>query len=322
MHTLKPHIALMIALSSFDTYAHSGRTNADGCHTNSKTGDYHCHGTTAPVVLAPKLPTTAVEPDKPTPVVTTPKIQPIITPTTTTVLNKPKPIVIPAIIEQPKTTGIVQLDYDGFTIWLDCDKHAATKFKYTAQYDDGNYSRDSFNFSLDEELAPMDCQQSSSLGYGHSYDRGHLVPANHLDYSKSAIKQSFYMTNILPQAANMNRGAWLATEELIECYRDIDDLTIIGGVIFGNNKKDDYFVKSHDVVTPDSFWKVVIRSDGETIAWNVPNSSAAIRSKLDSYLVTVAQIETLTGEVIPVSTSEKTKKLTKSWSIPTSCDKS
>lgn len=23
--------------------AHSGRTNKDGCHNNTKTGDYHCH---------------------------------------------------------------------------------------------------------------------------------------------------------------------------------------------------------------------------------------------------------------------------------------
>ena len=28
--------------------AHSGGTNAEGCHTNSKTGDYHCHGGSAP----------------------------------------------------------------------------------------------------------------------------------------------------------------------------------------------------------------------------------------------------------------------------------
>lgn len=25
------------------TFAHSGRTNAYGCHTNKKTGEYHCH---------------------------------------------------------------------------------------------------------------------------------------------------------------------------------------------------------------------------------------------------------------------------------------
>lgn len=25
-------------------FAHGGGLNADGCHTNRKTGDYHCHG--------------------------------------------------------------------------------------------------------------------------------------------------------------------------------------------------------------------------------------------------------------------------------------
>lgn len=26
-----------------NAFAHSGGTNKNGCHTNSKTGDYHCH---------------------------------------------------------------------------------------------------------------------------------------------------------------------------------------------------------------------------------------------------------------------------------------
>lgn len=38
-------VLLFIALlfSSFVANAHSGRTDAYGCHTNHKTGDYHCH---------------------------------------------------------------------------------------------------------------------------------------------------------------------------------------------------------------------------------------------------------------------------------------
>lgn len=28
---------------------HPGGTNADGCHTNRKTGEYHCHGAPRPV---------------------------------------------------------------------------------------------------------------------------------------------------------------------------------------------------------------------------------------------------------------------------------
>lgn len=35
---------LFFFLSPALTAAHSGRTNPEGCHTNRKTGEYHCHG--------------------------------------------------------------------------------------------------------------------------------------------------------------------------------------------------------------------------------------------------------------------------------------
>ncbi|AWL30481.1 YHYH domain-containing protein [Acinetobacter defluvii] len=33
----------MTILTANAANAHSGGTNSQGCHTNSKTGDYHCH---------------------------------------------------------------------------------------------------------------------------------------------------------------------------------------------------------------------------------------------------------------------------------------
>jgi endonuclease G len=303
---MKKLVFALLALSTTNAFAHSGRTNASGCHNSSVYG-YHCHNSTptpTPVYTPPVVVTPVYVPPVYTPPVVTPTYTPpVITPTPTTL-----------------QTGVIKVEYDGFSLSVDCSQRAAVRFQYNAQYDTGNNSRDEWNFAFDN-LVPEECQQTSTFPYGKNYDRGHLVPANHLDYSRQSVKDSFYMTNILPQAANMNRGAWLATEEIIECYRDIDDLVVIGGVIFGNNTKDDYFVKSHGVKTPDSFWKVIIRSGGDAIAWNVPNTSAAIRSKLDSYLVTVAQIEKLTGEKIPVSAKMKTQKLTKSWVLPKGCDK-
>ena len=56
-----------------------------------------------------------------------------------------------------------------------------------------------------------------------------------------------------------DRGAWLLAEEITECYRDIDELLIIGGVIWGDNPDDDIYVDSHGVKTPDAFWKVIIK---------------------------------------------------------------
>lgn len=221
-----------------------------------------------------------------------------------------------------KTGKIIKLDYEGFTVWVDCSQRGAVKFQYNAQHDMGNAKR-SDTFYLDQNV-PTECQQTTDKAYGQKYDRGHLVPANHLDSSEKAIKQTNFMTNILPQAANMNRGAWLQTEEIIECYRDIDELLVIGGVIWGNNPADDYFVTSHGVKTPDAYWKVVVRGTGQNeqaIAWIVPNSQDAKRANLDSYLVAVDEIERVTGETIPVADYAKHDKPSQSWLIPKGCNK-
>lgn len=149
----------------------------------------------------------------------------------------------------------------------------------------------------------------------------HLVPANHLDHLPLGIKQSNFMTNILPQAANMNRGAWLKTEEITECYRDIEPLEVIGGVIWGSNPDDDFFVRSHGVETPDAFWKVIIAKD-KAIGWIVPNSSEATKKRLDLYLKSIQEIEERTGEVFSVPEAWKKVKPSKSWKIPKGCDRS
>jgi endonuclease G len=217
---------------------------------------------------------------------------------------------------------VLKLDYQGFTVWLDCQERGPVKFQYNAQHDTGNEAR-AKDFSLDPAV-PKECQQTSAAAYGQGYDRGHQVPANHLDASPVAIKQSNYMTNILPQTSQMNRGAWLMTEEIVECYRDIDVLLVVGGVIMGNNPADDYFVRSHGVKTPDAFWKVIVRGSGQderAIAWVVPNSKEATRKQLDRYLVSVDELERMTGETIPVADYAKHDKPQASWLIPVGCNK-
>ncbi len=223
--------------------------------------------------------------------------------------------------ERERSSKILKLDYPGFTIWLDCEKHGAVKFQYVAQHDTGNAKRYP-RFYLDPKV-PSECQQTTAEAYGMHYDRGHQVPANHLDASPDAIKATNAMPNILPQAANMNKGAWLQTEEIIECYRDIDELLVVGGALWGQNSND-YFVHTHGVKTPDAFWKVVIRGTGQderAIAWIVPNSQAATKDNLDRYLVSVADIERITGEKLPVADYVKHEKPAVSWTIPRGCRK-
>lgn len=271
--------------------AHPGGINAEGCHTNKKTGEYHCHQAKKQLAAISEKGVTGIAS-------------------------------VPQQTELTHSGNLLKLDYEGFTVWLDCEKRGAVKFRYTAQHDTGSVKRYD-KFFLDPNV-PAECQQTNAKAYGHNYDRGHLVPANHLDALASAIKATNTMTNILPQATNMNRGAWLLTEEIIECYRDIDELLVIGGVIWGNNPADDYFIQSHGVKTPDAFWKVVIRGIGQderAIAWIVPNSADATKKNLDRYLVSIDELEQVTGEKIPVADYAKHDKPVQSWMIPRGCNK-
>ena len=98
------------------------------------------------------------------------------------------------------------------------------------------------SIALDRDF-PSECQQISSSTYstdGPKFDRGQMVPANHFNHLTKGISQSNFMTNILPQARNMNRGVWLGTEEIIKCVRDQEDLRVFGGVAWGRNPDDEY----------------------------------------------------------------------------------
>jgi endonuclease G len=216
---------------------------------------------------------------------------------------------------------IVRLNYTDFTIWLDCEKRGPTAFMYVVSTDNGNLDRQR-RFHLDPS-APEYCQQKSSLSYvypGVAYDRGHMVPANHLDHSPVAIAQSNYMTNILPQEKTLNRSAWLATEEMVECNRDTAEITVMGGAIWGDDASNDYFVGSHGVTTPDRFWKILKQGD-KVIAWIFPNSRVAQRSRMDDFIVSISEIENITGVTIPVPEKLKDVRAARQWTIPKGCNK-
>ncbi len=222
----------------------------------------------------------------------------------------------------------IQKDYEGFTVWLDCKQHAVFKFRYNAGHDMGDYDRTDV-FRLDPTV-PYECQPSSTNTFSTknitgapAYQRGHMVAANHLDYSATAIQQSFFMTNILPMTQAVNLGSWARTEKITECYRDRAELLVLGGAVWGSSKKDkknDYFVGSHNIKTPEFYWKVIIRGDGETIAWYIPNTTDANSAKLDGYLITPVRLQSKAKVKLPeVPRAWRNKKPKTSWPLPEGC---
>jgi endonuclease G, mitochondrial len=211
-----------------------------------------------------------------------------------------------------------------FETWVDCRERLPILFYYRVEKDVGNFQRYS-SFYLDPDV-PTSCQQLTSNAYsGSGYDRGHMVTANHVDQSLQALKESNYMTNITPQRANMNRGAWLQTEEITECHRDLDTLNIYGGIIMGNDVTNDIFKYTHGIRTPDFNWKIIENTrTKDVIAWIIPNSDSATRSNLNQYATTILDIEAKSGFIFNnFSYSQKTIKQSNwqtNWAIPANCD--
>ena len=197
--------------------------------------------------------------------------------------------------------------YRGFTVWLDCTENGAVLFRYELDQDTGRVSR-SGSFKVDPSV-PAGCQPSSGRSYRTAtvdpstgtWDRGHLVPANHMDHSKDAMKDTFFVSNILPQQSTFNQaqGAWSRTEVISECYRDISKLTIWGGVIWGTDASNDFFVNTHSLRTPDFWWKVIFRHDTKAyVAWLFPNHSSATASNTDDFLISLNDLKAEI-EVVP-----------------------
>ena len=224
---------------------------------------------------------------------------------------------------------LVAMDYGGFALLFDCSLHVALRYEYQLTVDTGNAARPA-NFSLDPTL-PADCpQQTSTASYASvvpGWDRGHLVTSNHMDYNADYILRANYMSNVVPQAAVLNQGIWLAAENVAECYRDLAPVHVYGGVVFGD-ASNDYFLASHSVPTPDWLWKAIVTTDPATgrvkaIAWLMPNQ--ATLGPLDSYLVSIAELELRLGVAmvgIDASAAVKAGKPATTWPLPAGCSTS
>lgn len=221
---------------------------------------------------------------------------------------------------------VIVKSYSYYTLTIDCDRRSPLKFDYLLWADSANHPRPSGYYT--DPTIPARCQQTSTASYNsvHSgWDRGHLVASNHMDFNTTAIKRANYFSNIMPQTSTMNQGAWLRTEEIAECYREFSTVRVIGGPIWAGGALNNYFLSSHGVRTPRSYWKVLIKQDfngnvTDAIGWIVPNSSTATTSRLNDYLVSISEIENTAGQSIPVPNSFRYMVPSTSWPLPSGCD--
>lgn len=132
--------------------------------------------------------------------------------------------------------------------------------------------------------------------YTHSgYDRGHMAPAADMKWSKQAMKESFYMSNICPQNRKLNRDDWGDLEEKCrEWAKKYGRVYIACGPIY--DKASPKRIGKHQVAVPDRFFKVVlIYNRKNPIAMGFLFENKAHHQHLKNYMVKVDQVEEETG---------------------------
>lgn len=135
------------------------------------------------------------------------------------------------------------------------------------------------------------------------YDRGHLVRSHERSSNKEDNKSTFFMTNIIPQTPDLNRGLWLNFERFCEelVTKKNKELYIYAGGIY----KSDSTI-GRGVRVPDSCYKIVVvleRGEGlECVDYNtkiysvkMPNIQGIRNKKWTDYAVSVKEIEDSTG---------------------------
>jgi len=132
------------------------------------------------------------------------------------------------------------------------------------------------------------------------FDRGHVVPAADARYSKEALKETFYLSNVCPQSPECNRGPWAKLEKYVRTLAKTEKgLEVITGPLFiphdepnGKRYVTYQVIGKNDVAVPTHFFKV-IKSENKTRVYVIPN--AATTGELDEYQFPLEKLERVSG---------------------------
>ncbi len=162
-------------------------------------------------------------------------------------------------------------------------------YELTVPMVSGSQSRTD-DFREDKKVSTGSAQLIDYKGSG--YDRGHLCPAGSMTHNPTAMSESFYLSNMSPQAPSFNRGRWKQLEETVRKWVVSDSLLyVVSGPVLTDNME---VIGVNKVAVPLHYYKVIYSpTKGEMIAFLMPNEN--VKEPVSSCAVTVDKIEKITN---------------------------
>ena len=150
------------------------------------------------------------------------------------------------------------------------------------------------NFRPDPEVtANCQAQLSDYATVGRTHDRGHMAPAGNNTQNDQIMSESFFLSNMVAQVANNNRGIWkqLETWERQWAATPGTDFYIISGGIYDPGHP----VTGNGLGIPTRLYKIIVEKNSRKVeAWLMPNAPLPV-ADLPKYQVPMSAVEQATG---------------------------
>lgn len=169
-----------------------------------------------------------------------------------------------------------------------------------------------------DPLLPSNKQIFTSDYTSGGYDRGHMTRSADRTIANGDNARTFYLTNIVPQQADLNQGVWAQFENALSDSARTSGkaVYIMTGPQYNAGMALTYIKNEGKIAIPDSTWKVALivkrRADGtpydvsnlqawanidsvSVLAVMMPNVSGIRNDPPSKYYRTVDQVEAVTG---------------------------
>ena len=202
------------------------------------------------------------------------------------------PAGVPAYTAKP---GDQEICHKNYALIHRCDvKAPSAVFEHLTQAAMTGPAKRKDDFRPDPQVTP-NCQATLAdyATVGKTHDRGHMSPAANNTQDADIMSESFFLSNMQPQVANNNRGAWRLLES---AERDLakagGDYYIVSGGIWDAG----YAKTGNGLGIPTRLYKIIYNKATKQVrAYLMPNGPISPATDWPKYETTLANVEAATG---------------------------
>lgn len=152
-------------------------------------------------------------------------------------------------------------------------------------------------------------QWTATTTYGSGYARGHILPSATRYMTFNTNAQTFYSTNIMPQAYDFNGGSWVTLEGKVRGWSCPDTLFVVTGTLFKGTQR--LSKGGRTTLVPSHCYKLLLCTKKGNTGKHITSITSAAELKCIAFLyenndsekdttpaqaaVSVAEIESLSG---------------------------